>query len=137
MSLEESKRLVRRQFDDLINRKDLSVIEADMAEDFVDHEAAPHLPPGREGARAWIRHLYEVVPDLHATIEDMVAEGDRVVVRNTWRGTHTGPFMGVPPTGRPFVLKGIVMWRVAGGKIVERWAKLDRFGLMQQLRSEG
>ncbi len=133
MSLEENKALVRRQFDELINRKNISIIESDMSTDFVDHESAPHLPPGRDGVRTWIVGLYDACSDLQVTIEDMIAEGDRVVVRNTWRGTHTGPLMGIPPTGKQFVLKGIVIWRIRDGKICERWATLDQFGLRQQL----
>ena len=136
MSLETNKALVRRQFEVLINEKDLSPIETDMADDFVDHEAPPGAPAGREGARQWITLLHAVVPDLHVTIEDMVAEGDTVVVRNTWRGTHTGPFLGLPPTGRPFVLKGMVMWRLRDGKIAERWATLDQWGLRRQLTGD-
>jgi steroid delta-isomerase-like uncharacterized protein len=133
--LEQNKALVRRQFDELINKKNLRVIEQDMAPDFVDHEAPPGFPPGPEGALRWIRMLHEMVPDLHVTIEDIIAEGDRVVVRNSWRGTHNGPFLGIPPTGKQFVLKGMVMWRIAGGKLCERWATLDQWGLRQQLQS--
>ena len=136
MSLETNKALVRRQFEELINRKNLAVIDADMAPDFVDHEAAPGLPPGLDGVRAWITALYTACPDFHVTIEDVIAEGDRVVVRNTWRGTHTGPLLGIPPTGRPFVLTGIVIWRVVDGKIRERWATLDQLGLRRQLGAE-
>jgi steroid delta-isomerase-like uncharacterized protein len=134
VSLEHNKRLVRRQFEELINLKNLGVLDTDMAEDFVDHEAPPSQPPGPEGVKIWIRHLYEVVPDLQVTIEDIVAEGDRVVVRNTWRGTHVGPFMGIPPTGKRFTLRGIVVWRIVDGKLKERWATLDRLGLIQQLQ---
>ncbi len=136
MNLEVNKALVRRQFEELINRKNLAIIDSDMATDFVDHEAPPHLPPGLAGVRAWISGLYETCPDFHVTIEDILAEGDRVVVRNTWRGTHTGPLMGIPPTGKPFVLKGIVIWRIANGKICERWATLDQWGLRQQLGAD-
>jgi steroid delta-isomerase-like uncharacterized protein len=133
MSLEANKALVRRQFEELINRKNLSIIDSDMAPDFVDHEAVPGLPSGLAGVRAWISNLHQVCPDFHVTIEDMIAEGDRVVVRNTWRGTHTGPLLGIPPTGRSFVLKGIVIWRIADARICERWATLDQLGFLQQL----
>ena len=133
MSLEPNKALVRRQFEELINRKNLSVIDSDMAPDFVDHEAVPGLAPGLTGVRQWITGMHQACPDLRVTIEDMIAEGDRVVVRNTWRGTHTGPLLGIPPTGRTFELTGIVIWRIAAGKICERWATLDQWGLRQQL----
>jgi steroid delta-isomerase-like uncharacterized protein len=133
MSLEANKALVRRQFEELINRKNLSVINSDMAADFVDHEAGPGLDPGLAGVRQWITGMHQACPDLRVTIEDMIAEGDRVVVRNTWRGTHTGPLLGIPPTGRAFELTGIVIWRIASGQICERWATLDQWGLRQQL----
>jgi steroid delta-isomerase-like uncharacterized protein len=133
MDLEANKRLVRRQFEELINNKNLTVIDSDMAADFIDHEAAPGLPPGLEGVRQHIGGLHQMCPDLHVTIEDIIAEGDRVAVRNTWRGTHTGPLFGIPPTGKRFVLKGIVVWRIQDDRICERWATLDQFGLRQQL----
>ncbi len=132
-SLETNKALVRRQFEELLNRKNLSVIDEDMAPDFVDHSAPPGAPQGPEGVRQWMTHLYSVAPDLHATIEDIVAEGDTVVVRNTWHGTHTGPLFGIPTTGKPFTLTGFVLWRIRDGKIAERRATLDLWGLRQQL----
>jgi steroid delta-isomerase-like uncharacterized protein len=117
----------------MINRKNLTIIDSDMAADFVDHEAAPGLAPGRAGVHQFVSGLHQLCPDMHVTIEDMIAEGDRVVVRNTWRGTHTGPLFGIPPTGKSFVLKGIVIWRIRDGRICERWATLDQLGLRQQL----
>ncbi|MBV9849152.1 MAG: ester cyclase [Armatimonadetes bacterium] len=134
MSLETNKALVRRQFEAAINDKDLSVIDTDMADDFFDHASPPGAPQGPEAVRQWIRYLHAAIPDLHATIEDIVAEGDRVVVRNTWRGTHTGDVFGIPATGKPFALTGFVEWRINGdGRIAERWATLDLWGLRRQL----
>jgi steroid delta-isomerase-like uncharacterized protein len=130
--LDRNKALVRRQFEELINHKSLEALE-DLAPDFVDHQAPPEQPPGPEGVRQWITHLHQVCPDLQVTIEDIVADGDKVVVRNTWRGTHTGPLFGIPATGKPFTLTGIVLWRIEGGKLRERWALVDRWGLHQQL----
>ena len=132
--IENNKALVRRQFEELINRKNLAIIESDMALDFVDHEAVPDLPPGLAGVREWIGRLHQTCPDLHVTIEDIIAEGDRVVVRNTWRGTHTGPLLGIPPTGKRFELKGVVIWRIANGRICERRATLDHLGFCRTAR---
>jgi steroid delta-isomerase-like uncharacterized protein len=134
LSLELNKMIVRRQFEELINNRNLAVLDTDMTEDFVDHEAPPNQLPGPAGVKQWIVRLYNDVPDLHVTIEDILAEGDRVVVRNIWRGTHTGPFMGLAPTGKRFELKGMVLWRLADGKLKERWATLDHWGLRQQLQ---
>ncbi len=133
MDLEANKRLVRRQFEELINNKNLTVIDADMADDFIDLEAPPGLAPGLEGVRQYISGLHQNCPDLYVTIEDIIAEGDRVVVRNTWQGTHVGSLFGIPPTGKSFVLKGIVIFRIRDDRICERWATLDRLGLQQQL----
>ena len=72
-------------------------------------------------------------PDIQVTIEDIVCEGDKVVVRNTWRGTDKGGFGGMAPTGKSFVVEGIVMWRIENGKVAERWAVIDYRGLMRQL----
>ena len=72
-------------------------------------------------------------PDLRLTTEDMVAEGDKVAIRNTWRGTHHGTFQGLPPTGKHVTFTGTDVFHVVGGKIVEQWADLDALGLMQQL----
>ena len=72
-------------------------------------------------------------PDLHYTVEDLVAEGDKVVVRYTGRGTQQGELWGIPPTGKQMTYTGILIWRFAEGKIAEHWAEPDRLGLMQQL----
>ena len=136
MSIEENKRLVRRQFEELLNKKNYDVIESDMAEDFLDYEMPPHISPGRKGVKEWMQLVHSVIPDIQATIENCIAEGDKVVVRNTWRGSHTGLFLGIPPTGKKFTLKGIVIWRIEKGRIKERWATLDLLGLRQQLQPE-
>lgn len=72
-------------------------------------------------------------PDLYGTIEDLIAEGDKVVTRITYRGTHQGEFMGIPPTGRPVTMTFTGINRIAGGKIAEGWVNFDALGMMQQL----
>lgn len=133
MSLDEMKALVRHHDDDIINKHDLSALERDLAPDAVDHAAGPDAEPGPAGARAWLSTVFAAFPDVAATIEDVIAEDDRVVVRKMWRGTHEGTFMGVAPTGRSVQFEGIVIWRIEKGKLAERWAQIDRLGLMQQL----
>ena len=66
-------------------------------------------------------------------IEDLIAEGDKVAVRQTWRGTHTGNFQGIPPTGKPVTFTSLEVYRVTGGKLAEEWVELDMLGLLQQL----
>ncbi len=77
--------------------------------------------------------LYSAFPDIHLTIDDMVAEGDKVAVRITMTGTHKGEFMGIPPTNKKVTIWAINIYRIAGGKIVEELGKADTLGLMQQL----
>lgn len=133
MTLQEMKELVYRHDDDVINRQDLSVLERDLAADFFDHGAAPGAPQGAEGARAWLSALHRAFPDVRSSIEDTIAEGDRVVVRKRWTGTHNGQFQGMAPTGKAVAFEGIVIWRIHNGKLAERWATIDRLGLFQAL----
>ena len=77
--------------------------------------------------------LRSAFPDFKATIDDLVAEGDKVVIRQTWTGTHKGEFMGVPPTGKSVSFGVIDILRIAGGKVVEHWGLMDSMSLMQQL----
>jgi len=133
MSTEAHKALIRRHFAEVTNGKDLAALDLHLAHDYIDHEAPAWQAPGPPGAREYLTGVFEALPDFHATIEDIVAEGDRVVVRNVWRGTHLGHYHGLPPTGNRIALKGIVIFRIADGKIAERWATLDELSLMQQL----
>lgn len=133
MTVDEMKALVWRHDHDIINEHDLSALDRDLAPDVIDHAAGPGAPPGVEGARAWLASLFAAFPDIGATIEDTIAEGDKVVIRKVWSGTHQGPFMGVEPTGKRVHFEGIVIWRIEGGKLAERWAQIDRLALMQQL----
>ena len=94
--------------------------------------------PGREfrgsaALKQGIASLHAAFPDLHYTVEDMVAEGDKVAVHYTGRGTHHGEFQGIPATGKPMTYTGILIWRFVDGKIAEHWAAPDLLGLMQQL----
>lgn len=133
MTLDEMKDLVRRHDDDIINKHDLSALERDLAPNLIDHAAGPDGEPGPAGARAWLSTVFAAFPDVGATIEDVIAENDRVVIRKVWSGTHEGTFMGVAPTGRSVRFEGIVIWRIENGKLAERWAQIDRLGLMRQL----
>ena len=136
MNLEYNKSVARRVFEDLVNQRNFSVLDTDFAADFVDHDAAPGMSVTKAGLREFFERLFLACPDLHVTVEDSVAEGDRVVVRTTWRGTHTGPMFGLPPTNARFAVKGIVIWRLKSGLLAERWGVTDLFSLRQQLAGE-
>ena len=101
--------------------------------DFVDHEAPPGTPPGPEGANAVLRWLRGAFADMSYEILDAFGAGDRVAVRLITRGTHTGEFLGTPPTGRRFEMEAIHLYRVQDGKVAEHWAKRDDLSLARQL----
>ncbi len=133
MSTQDIKAIVTRVSEQAVGAGDLSVMDELVAEDFLDHSALPGTPPGREGAKAFVRVFHAGFPDLSLTNEDIIGEGDKVVHRYVLRGTHQGEFMGIPPTGNRIEVHGIDELRVSGGKIVERWGQVDQLGLMQQL----
>lgn len=101
--------------------------------DCLDHEAPPGTPPGPEGANAVLRWLRSAFGDLSYEIHDAFGEGDRVAVRLTTRGTHTGEFMGKAPTGKQFQIEAIHIYRIQDGKVAEHWAKRDDVALASQL----
>ena len=134
MGTEEHKTLFRRFNEEVINKRNLAAIDTFMAPDFVEHEVLPPgTPPGREGAKVLIAGLLDAFPDLQVTVDQELADGDRVMFYETWRGTHQGEFFGIPPSGQPVTFKVIDIVRVANGKVVEHWAVSDNLSLMQQL----
>jgi steroid delta-isomerase-like uncharacterized protein len=133
MSAETNKQLVERAFARLFNEGQLALADELVSEDFLNHDAPPGAPVGPAGLRQIVTMLRTAFPDLHYDTEEAIAEGDRVAVRTTMRGTHTGPFLGIPPTGRSFVQDQIHILRFADGKAVEHWAVRDDLGMMRQL----
>jgi len=133
MSTEESKALVRREYEQGVNKKDFDVRDGALASNYLGH--FPGVPPiqGIEAFKQFTSGFFTAFPDLQTTIEDLIAEGDKVAVRQTWRGTHTGNFLGIPPTGKQVVFTSTEFYRVAGGKLAEEWVELDMLGLLQQL----
>jgi steroid delta-isomerase-like uncharacterized protein len=138
MTSEENKKLVLEHYESFVNKQDAEAIRKQLAPDFRDNEMPPGTPPGPESALQYRAMLHTAFPDLRIKIEDIVAEGDRVAARATWTGTHRGllPMMPFPVTNRAFAFSGIVFWRIRDGKIVERWATIDRLSLQQQLAAK-
>jgi steroid delta-isomerase-like uncharacterized protein len=133
MSTEENKAIVRRWFEEVINHLRVDRSGELVTQDYVDHGALPGQAPGLEGAKQkWAMYI-AAVPDLHGTVEDMLAEGDEVAARWTAEGTHQGELLGVPATGKRFRFTGISICRLAEGKMAEQFEQWDRLGLMQQL----
>ena len=122
MSVEENEAIVRRVVEEFWNKRDMEVADELFATNYVNHDPVMGELEGLEGFKQWATQGLTGFPDLQITIEDMVAEGDKVAVRLTATGTHTGEFMGVPPTGVHVTNTRIHIFRFAGGKIVESWA---------------
>lgn len=126
--------LVRRVWDGF-NQHNRDAFQDLLSEDYLHHD--PALPSEMQRGRAnylqGIAMFFTAFPDLHGTIEDMVAEGDRVVTRLRWQGTHQGELMGIPATGNKVDFTMMTMHRVAGGKVVEGWVNFDALGMMRQL----
>ena len=133
MSPEDNKALVRREYLDGVNQKDFVIRDGVLASDYIAH--FPGHPPlrGIEAFRQFTSGFFTAFPDLQTTIEDLIAEGDKVAIRQTWRGTHTGVFLGIPPTGKQVTFTSTEFYRVSGGKLAEEWIELDMLGLLQQL----
>ena len=134
MSTEQNRALVRRLVEEAFNRGNMSVVDEVVAPDFVEHEELPPgLPSDREGVKHMMTMMRSAFPDFKATIDDMIAEGDKVVLRMTWNGTQRGEFMGIAPTGKSVSVGVIDIIRIADGKFVEHWGQMDNMGMMQQL----
>ena len=115
LSLEQMKRRVRDHFEDFVNRRKAEVIHHNMTPDFHDHDGPGGKPAGIDANENMMLGMYKFLPDLHLTIEDILAEGDKVVCRNIWRWTDAA-------SGKKMQFHGFVMWRFEGEKIAERWA---------------
>lgn len=134
MSVEENKALYRSLVEEVLNKGNLEALSEYMSLNVVDHGAsASGLPPGREGIKQALGAFLTAFPDLKLTIEEVIAEGDKVVGRVTFRGTHKGEFMGISPTGKEITVESIEINRISDGKFVEHWEVFDQLGMMQQL----
>lgn len=132
MSADSNKSVVRR-YRELHNQNRLDLLGEVLDPGFNAHNMLPGLPGGLDGARMAHQGFMAAFPDATATTDDLVAEGDRVVERYTLTGTNTGPFMGMPATGKPIRTGSIAIYRLANGKIVEHWGEHDGLGVMMQL----
>jgi steroid delta-isomerase-like uncharacterized protein len=131
VSTEQNKALVSQFLKELDER--LRIIDEVCAPQFVAHIPGGSQPIDREGFRQFVSLFYLAFPDLCHTIEDQVAEGNKIVTRLTVQGTHQGPFQGMPPTGKRVTFTDIMISRIEDGKIMELWAQFDALGLLQQL----
>ena len=134
MSTEENKAIARRWSEELWSKGALAVADEIIAPTYVRHDPGdPFAVEGPDGVKLLVMGLRAQMPDLHITIEDLVAEGDKVVTRYVATGTDTGEFMGKAPTGKQVRVTAIQIFRIIDGKIVESWANRDDLGVLRQL----
>ena len=128
-----NKTVVKRFVHELFVKGNLDVVDEFVADDYVDHTPPPDVPPGRAGLKQLATMFRNGFPDLAISEEDLIAEGDKVVMRQITTGTHQGDFMGIAATGKKITVNEIHIVRLADGKIVEHWGVEDNLGMMQQI----
>src|SRR5260370_2127610 len=129
MSTEQNKALVRRWVEDVINQQKVDPIDETHTSNYVNHFLPPNAPQGQEAEKHFTQMFIDAFADGKFNIEDLIAEGDKVAMRYTYTGTHTGNFQGIPATGKKFSVGGINVLRVANGRLAENWVAFDLMGL--------
>lgn len=132
MTIEENKALTRRFYEEVFNQRNLALVNELCSPNHVFHTPTATLR-GPEEFKQFLSQYITAFPDAHFTVEDLIAEGDKVVSRYTFRGTHKGDMMGIAPTGKQVNITGIVVERIVNGKSEEAWLNFDALGMMQQL----
>ena len=130
---EENKAIVRHFVEEFKNKANHDIVDELFTADFVHHLKDPRLPPGREAMKLLGGSIVSGFPDVQVTVEELLADGDKVIERTTARATHKGEFNGIPPTGKQVVWTEIHIYRLENGKIAELWSEIDLLGLMMQL----
>jgi steroid delta-isomerase-like uncharacterized protein len=134
---EENKSLVRRYYEELWNRWDLSLADELLGEGLTFRGSLGVAVRGRDGFRDYVRAVRRAFPDFHNRIEELVAEGDKVVARLTYTGTHHGELFGIGPTGKRVTYAGVALLRIEADRIAEGWVLGDIHGLIRQLSDNG
>jgi len=137
MSAETQKSAVHRLISEAQVAGKLDVVDELLADDFVDHSPLPGLPPTREGVKMLFAGMRAAFPDLQIRVDEQVADGEKVVTRKTFQGTHRGEFIGIAGTGRPIAFEVIDVLTFRGDRIAEHRVVFDRMTLMQQLGAMG
>jgi steroid delta-isomerase-like uncharacterized protein len=133
----DNKAIFRHYFEDVLNTGNLALVDELIAPNYVSHYPTGYdFGGGPEDVKQIVTMVRTAFPDVHFTVDDLIAEGDKVVGRWTFHGTQEGDFMGIPPTGRQATVMGIAIYRIARGKIAEAWVSWDAMGLMRQLGAE-
>jgi steroid delta-isomerase-like uncharacterized protein len=130
---ERNKMVVRRFIEEVQNNKNMELFDELNAEDFINLSAPPGMPSDREGGKIFLGGFLSAFPDSQVTVDDMIAEGDRVATKKTFTGTHTGEGIGIPPTGNRVTIQYVDILRLRDGRIIEHWLSMDQLSFMQQL----
>jgi steroid delta-isomerase-like uncharacterized protein len=133
MTTENNKAVIRKFLEEVINQNRMDRATDLVVEDFVELDPLPGQRQGREGLKEVLGMMRAAFPDIHWAVDEMVAEGDKVVTRFTWTGTHRGIFMGIPATGKSLSVKGMVIDQLEGGKMSNSRMLMDSLGMLQQL----
>jgi steroid delta-isomerase-like uncharacterized protein len=133
MPAEENRSVIRRAYEELWNGRKVDVVDELVTEDFLNHAAPPGRQRGRQGLKDVVRMFEGAFPDFRYEVEDVIAEGEKVAVRDIFRGTHQGDFMGIPATGNRVTMEAIHIFRFDGGRVAEHWVARDDLGMMRQL----
>jgi steroid delta-isomerase-like uncharacterized protein len=129
----DNKALAQRWFAEVMNEGNEDALDEIASPNFVDHDPLPGTSADRDGLHDFIKQVRSAFPDLEANIDDMLAEGDQIAVRSTFRGTHEGDFMGIPATGKKVEVANYDFVRIENGQAVEHWGTIDSAALMEQL----
>lgn len=129
----ETNKAIIRRYREAHNQNNMDVLDDIVAADLTSHSHLPNVPPGREGGKMVHQGSLASFPDGHTTTNDLIAEGDKVVERFTFVGTHKGEFLGIPATGKQITVTGMSIFRLTNGKIVEHWGENDAMGLLMQM----
>lgn len=133
MTTEENKKFMNHFIEEVINKKNLNAADNLVSEDFTEHVPFPGQGPGREGLKFVLNAMFTGFPDMNWTVHEQIAEGEKVVTRFTWTGTHKGEFMGIPPTNKKVEVWGIVIDVVRNRHFSESRIIMDNIGLFKQL----
>ena len=133
MAKEANVAKLQRLAEEVLTGHDLAVLDEIFHMDYIEHEPPPGMGPGRDGLRQWLAGFIAAFPDVRWTIEEQIADEDQVWTRSVWRGTHQGPFLGVPPTGKQVSVAAWTIDQFTDGKIAESRLIMDAAGLMMQL----
>jgi steroid delta-isomerase-like uncharacterized protein len=133
MSLQDNKETARRYYEEVLNQRNVDLLDELAVEDYVEHDPFPGMGNGRDQLKARVQGLFAAFTPLQFTIQDVIAEGDKVVVRWTNAGTDSGGFMGIPATGKDFGIAGIDVHLLRDGRLAEHWHVVDQLTQMQQM----